>query len=73
MPNERPRPIAEVLQRLLDQQGVRTRLRIGVRKEGGELDAHAWVEHEGAILNGSAEQCGRYQPLDGPTRMDKGM
>ena len=60
------------LQQLLHQQGVHTRLRIGVRKERGVLDAHAWLEHEGAILNGSAEHCGRYQPLDEPPRMDKG-
>jgi hypothetical protein len=35
---------------LLQRRGIDTQLRIGVRKEGGALQAHAWVEHEGAPL-----------------------
>ena len=35
---------------LLKRRGIDTQLRIGVRKEGGALLAHAWVEHEGAPL-----------------------
>jgi hypothetical protein len=35
---------------LLKRRGINTQLRIGVRKEGGALQAHAWVEHAGAPL-----------------------
>lgn len=35
---------------LLKRRGINTQLRIGVRKEGGALQAHAWVEHEGVPL-----------------------
>jgi hypothetical protein len=33
------------LRELLHKQGVRTRFRIGVGKNGGELKAHAWLEY----------------------------
>jgi hypothetical protein len=33
---------------LLKRRGIDTELRIGVRKEGNALRAHAWVEHEGS-------------------------
>jgi len=36
-----------VLQRLLGRRGIATELRIGVRKEGSELKAHAWLEYAG--------------------------
>lgn len=32
---------------LLKRRGIDTELRIGVRKQGNALQAHAWVEHEG--------------------------
>jgi hypothetical protein len=35
---------------LLKRRGIEAALRIGVRKEGGALQAHAWVEHEGVPL-----------------------
>ena len=35
----------------LEARGFRPILRIGVRKNGKELDAHAWVEENGRILN----------------------
>ena len=35
---------------LLKRRGIDTELRIGVRKEGGALQAHAWVEHDGVPL-----------------------
>jgi len=37
---------ALVLQRLLGRRGIPTTLRIGVRLETGDLDAHAWLEYE---------------------------
>ena len=40
-----------VLWWLLSRRGIAVELRIGVRKDGGELQAHAWVEHDGHALN----------------------
>jgi hypothetical protein len=36
---------------LLRRRRIPAELRIGVRKEQGELQAHAWVEHNGQALN----------------------
>jgi Transglutaminase-like superfamily len=36
---------------LLARQGISSRLRIGIRKENGKFEAHAWVERDGAALN----------------------
>jgi Transglutaminase-like superfamily len=36
---------------LLRQQGITSSIRIGARTVGGKLEAHAWVECEGATLN----------------------
>lgn len=36
---------------LLRRRGVSTDLRIGVKKDAGDLQAHAWVEHQGEILD----------------------
>ena len=51
-------PAALTLQRLLAAQGIGSRLRIGVRKGEGGLEAHAWVEREGVTLfdPGGADQ-----------------
>ena len=35
---------------LLARQGIATRFRIGVRKDGKEFTAHAWVEREGVAI-----------------------
>jgi hypothetical protein len=43
-------PEALVLWALLRCHGVATELRIGVRKRGGRVQAHAWVEHAGRAL-----------------------
>lgn len=40
-------PAALTLQRLLAAQGVEAELRLGVRKAGVSLEAHAWLEREG--------------------------
>ena len=53
----RPRPWAMCLQRSLalclwmQQQGYDPKIRIGVRRDNPSLDAHAWVEYAGVILN----------------------
>jgi hypothetical protein len=39
-----------VLQKMLSKRGIATELKIGVRKEAGQLSAHAWVEYQGKSL-----------------------
>lgn len=41
---------ALVLQRLLAARGHRVTLQVGVRREQGALQAHAWLEHRGVPL-----------------------
>jgi hypothetical protein len=36
---------------LLARQGIASELRVGIRKDGGTFEAHAWVECGGATLN----------------------
>jgi hypothetical protein len=43
-------PLSLTLQSLLAGSGVSAELRLGVRKYGGRLEAHAWVEHDGMAL-----------------------
>jgi len=49
---------------LLRRQGIASELRIGVRKDGGELAAHAWVEYAGAVINDSPESIQRFAAFD---------
>jgi hypothetical protein len=49
-----------VLWWLLRRRGTACDLRIGVRKEAGQLQAHAWVEYRGVVLNDWADVSGRY-------------
>lgn len=42
-----------VLHRWLREQGLPSELRIGVRKDGGALIAHAWVELGAHVVNDS--------------------
>jgi hypothetical protein len=43
-------PISVTLQRLLRERGIGAEVRLGVRKAGHRLEAHAWVEHDGRVL-----------------------
>jgi len=58
-------PRALTLWRLLRHQGLRAELRIGVRKEAGLLDAHAWVEYDGLPLDDASDVAERYAAFDG--------
>jgi Transglutaminase-like superfamily len=49
---------------LLGEQGITSRLRIGIRKENGKLEAHAWVEREGIALNEPEEHHRHYAAFD---------
>jgi hypothetical protein len=55
---------ALTIQVLLLREGYPASLQIGVNKgDGGELQAHAWVESDGIILNGGSE-ISIYKPLN---------
>ncbi|MCS6806090.1 MAG: lasso peptide biosynthesis B2 protein [Acidobacteriota bacterium] len=49
---------------LLRRQGIASALRIGVRKEGGLLEAHAWVECGGIIVNGGSDAHRRFAAFE---------
>ena len=49
---------------LLGRQGITSQLRIGVRKEDGNFEAHAWVEREGMALNEPEERHHHYAAFD---------
>jgi hypothetical protein len=59
-------PQAMVLSFLLQRMGLKGDLRIGVRQEGKELKAHAWIEQQGHILNDSADVHERFAAFAGP-------
>lgn len=50
---------------LLGRRGIANTLRIGVRREGPVLLAHAWVERAGRPLNDSEAVCARYAAFEG--------
>ncbi|MGH9677468.1 MAG: lasso peptide biosynthesis B2 protein [Candidatus Acidiferrum sp.] len=50
---------------LLKGQGIASRLRIGVRKESEKVEAHAWVEFDGAALNEPEARHHHYAAFEG--------
>src|SRR5262245_39823336 len=56
---------------LLQRHGVGSDLRIGVRKEGGALMAHAWVEQNGQVLTDLPDVADQYLPLAYPPETQK--
>jgi hypothetical protein len=57
---------AVALHWLLEQQGVRgSRIVVGVQREAGAFDAHAWVEYRGHVLGDGETAVGRFVPLSG--------
>lgn len=55
-----------VLRTLLRAQGVESELRIGVRRGLRDLQAHAWVEHDGRPLNDAEDVARRFPTLPLP-------
>ena len=49
---------------LLARQRIPAQLRIGIRKEAEEFEAHAWVECDGAALNEPDEHHKHYAAFD---------
>jgi hypothetical protein len=70
-----PRPWARCLQRslalclLLERRGFNTQLKIGVRRSGGDLEAHAWVEYFGKVLNDSQDVACNFTLMNGNREM----
>lgn len=56
-------PRALALQALLVRQGLETELKIGVRKLGGAVHAHAWLEQAGVPVGESESVADRFHPL----------
>ena len=49
----------------MESKGIRPELKIGVRKNGVALVAHAWVEYHGEVLNDSLDRSQEFAPLTG--------
>lgn len=49
---------------LLGRQGIASHLRIGIRKQDNQFEAHAWVERDGAALNEPEEHHHHYAAFD---------
>lgn len=47
----------------LRQEGIPSTFRIGIRKDGGELAAHAWVEVDGQVINDPESAIAAFVPL----------
>lgn len=56
-------PQSLVLWFLLRRQGIESDLRIGVRKNANQCEAHAWVECLGQVLNDSEDVSDRFMPF----------
>lgn len=53
-----------VLCRMLRRRGMSADLRIGARKEANRFEAHAWVEVDGAVLDGSETEHLHFVPFE---------
>ena len=50
---------------ILRRRGIDSALRLGVRTAAGRLEAHAWVELGGLVLNDAADIAQRFAPFEG--------
>ncbi len=57
------------LQWLLQRQGLRGHLKVGVRFSRGVLEAHAWVECDGRPVNELPAVCAQYHAFSEPLPM----
>lgn len=57
-------PRAVVLWWLFRRRGLGAELRLGGRKEGEQLEAHAWVELDGKVFDVSETQSAGFVPFD---------
>ena len=59
-------PICVTVHRLLRERGIAADVRVGVRKVGARLEAHAWVERGGHALYDSERTHERFAPFEAP-------
>jgi hypothetical protein len=53
-----------ILWALLRHQGINSELRIGIRRDTDNFEAHAWVECDGVVLNDSLNVRDRFAMFD---------
>jgi hypothetical protein len=54
-------PRALALQRMLRKRGASGTVRFGVKRQGNEIRAHAWLELEGKVLVGNLPDLDEYE------------
>ena len=54
------------LKKMLERRNTPVTLRIGINKDGADLKAHAWVEHNGMVINDVHDITSHYSPLPAP-------
>ncbi|MGO9451057.1 MAG: lasso peptide biosynthesis B2 protein [Candidatus Binataceae bacterium] len=54
---------ALALHHMLSRAGYASRIQVGVAKDGGNFEAHAWVEHQNNPLLNNASELTRYSRL----------
>lgn len=54
---------------LLGRHGIDSELRIGIRKRGSKLEAHAWLEHCGRLLYDPGVTSEAFLPFVGPVTL----
>jgi hypothetical protein len=57
-------PRALALRAMLSRRGLSARLRIGATRDAQTIVAHAWVEHDGHVLDDAQDVGERYVPLE---------
>jgi hypothetical protein len=49
---------------LLERKGIHTEIRIGAQKDPAGLQAHAWVEYQGKVLNDRQDIAAQFPPFE---------
>jgi hypothetical protein len=57
---------------LLQSQGIKSDLRIGVRRVEGQFQAHAWIEHDGQPINDMQDVQSRFATFQRAIPVDMG-
>lgn len=56
-------PQALALQWFLKRSGIEAEMHIGVKKEAGQFEAHAWIEQDGVVIMGGSESPAEFSSL----------
>jgi hypothetical protein len=55
---------------ILLRRGITTNLRVGFRKRGGQIEGHAWVEHDDTPINEAISEARTFVPYEQPVTFD---